>query len=363
MRKENIYPAIQLTDACNKQCTACLRTANQRAHKISQDQFRDYIKDLETLAKTYAVTHQFVTGGEPTIWKDQGKDIVDVLSTIDQLQVVQNLVMPTNGKIFEDIKTAREILTKLSEKISGRVVIGLSIADYQENFDDESGCLALDNLLEVCKDPVIKAVPIVLVTLSVEDDMSERVAKRYPAVFQRITPLAPMGDAEDMKKNCPSFSLAGSDKSSIGSFLPQFTLDVTGKLKISEEEFFAMPNAEIMDRLSLHCHCGQGLFISKGWHYCLPFRDDPYYTLAEIGEMREDTLSSFVNKHPFLRGIREEGLITTVQKMKHQLSKETRDKLDHLFAPETLVPIAYRGCMICKEFYDIGVVGELTRVR
>ena len=152
MRQQRIFPALQLTDACNKQCAPCLRTANRKAFWLKYDQLRAYLKDIEVLSSKYTISYQFVTGGEPTIWRDGDRDIVDALQTLDQAPFVQSVVLPTNGKVMEDEEQARRLLSRLARVMTRSLVVGLSVAEYQENFDDR-GCQALDNLLKIREKP------------------------------------------------------------------------------------------------------------------------------------------------------------------------------------------------------------------
>ena len=197
MKKGSIHPALQMTDACNKRCKACLRIPGHMNYKLSYDQFELYMRDLREVSKRHNVKYQFITGGEPTIWKDGEKDIVDVIVSVKRSNMIDIITMPTNGKVFEDLDATRTLLQRISDGIEGHMIVGISIADYQENFNGDS-CKALDNVLSVCKMPGIKVVPIALITLSKKDDTSERLRKNYPNVFQRITPLAPMGGGAEM---------------------------------------------------------------------------------------------------------------------------------------------------------------------
>ncbi len=363
MKTENaikeLYPAIQMTAACNKQCRACLRSANADSLKIQSGTFDMYLDDLRVLAAVHEIKFQFVTGGEPTIWRSNGRDTVDVLASLFNLKLIETITMPTNGKLFEDMNYARDFFTRLSAQIDRRMVVGISIAGYQENLT-ESGCVALDNLLSLSKEPGMKFMPVVLVTLPVEDDIDQRIKKIYPGVFQRVTPLAPMGDAIDMSDECPALSLSGNDKSSVGSFLPYFKKDVMGKLKVSSDEFDSMDNSVIMDRLSLHAHCGASPFIDGKWHFCLPFKEDSRYDLCGIGGMKADTIERFLERAPFLNRIRTDGLLTAVNEHRVLLSHETGERLDSLLAGKSKVSVAYRGCMVCRALYDIDVIKELV---
>lgn len=353
-----LYPAIQMTNACNKQCKACLRSANSDVTKVEYDVFEKYLGDLRNLSESYHLEYQFVTGGEPAIWKSQGFDIVDVLASLFELNLIKTITMPSNGKVFEDINFAREFFTRLSSRINGTMIVGISIAEYQENLTD-SGYIAMDNLIKLSKEPGMKFLPVILVTLSVNDDTDQRLGKIYPGVFQRVTPLAPLGDASDMKDLSPSLTLNGKNKDTLGSFYPHYKDDVMNKLKISGRDFDRMANSEIIDRMSLHTHCGMSPFVDDKWHYCLPYKDDQRFDLCRIGEMREGTIPDFLNDAGAINCFRAEGLITAIKDHKKNLTKDTREKLEELFRSSSRVSIAYRGCMVCKAFYDIGVVEEL----
>ncbi len=360
MGVQSLYPALQITDACNKNCNACLRLPHSGTYNLRFDDVLAYQRDLRVLSSRYRIAYQFVTGGEPTIWRDRDKDVVDILGALDDLGFVGLLTMPTNGKALEDKGAAAALLRRISERTTTGVVVGISIAEYQNNLD-ENGSAALDNTLDLCKDPQIKIFPMALVTLSNDDSTSDRLRRLYPRLLQRVTALAPLGGGADHAQACPSLSLSGNDKSSLGSFLPHFQSDVMGKLRLTEDAFDEMPNAEVLDQLSLFCNCGRSPFITEKWHYCLPFKDDPEYDLCSLGQMREDTLGNFIQERPLLQDIRQYGVISTVRKYQDRLSSEMLEKLENEFGRHTQVSVAYRGCMICKRLKDLGVWGHIEK--
>ncbi|GAB6096365.1 hypothetical protein JCM14469_26180 [Desulfatiferula olefinivorans] len=357
---EKIYPALQLTDACNKRCKACLRIPDHQAHKLCFDDIERYMNDLRVLAKRYTIGFQFVTGGEPTIWKDGGKDVGDVLIALSRLGLIRSITMPTNGKRFENLSYVTDLIKRLSVAENQTLIIGVSVADYQENFID-GRCLPLENLCAAVADTESRVLPIALVTLFREDAMHEKLKASYPSVFQRITPLAPLGAGQDFIADCPSVSLSTGVKDTIGSFLPHFRKDVTARLGLDDAQFDALNNGEIMNRMSLYAHCGQSPFIDDRWHYCLPFRENPAFDIAPIGEMRENSLADFIEEHPFLQSIRSRGLLATVDHYKECLTDRTRKKLDAMYQPDYQVSVAYRGCMICKELAGMGVWTDIER--
>jgi hypothetical protein len=356
--RDPIYPALQLTDACNKRCRVCLRVPGEQSHHLDRDTFSHYLEDIDRVSSVYPLGFQFVTGGEPTIWKDNGMDVVGVLSALSKKDKVKSITLPTNGKLMEKKDFAEVFLERISRNVSQTIIIGLSIAEYQENLIDGK-CKALDNLIAQTAKPGNKTFPVTLVTLSKKDNTDKILKHNYPDIIQRVTPLAPLGAGENELDECPSLSLAGSDKNGLGAFLPYFMKDVTSRLNISENDFATMPNREIMNRLSLFAHCGRSPFIDKTWHYCLPFRENPAFDLAAVGKIKENTLDEFLAGKPFLQRIRQMGILDAVETYRDRLSRDAREKLDHLFSPDHKVSVAYRGCMICKELASLGIWDEL----
>ncbi|MBT3218319.1 MAG: hypothetical protein HN348_04455, partial [Proteobacteria bacterium] len=311
--------------------------------------------DLGRLSAAYRIAFQFTTGGEPTIWRDGDQTIVDVLVALQRSGLITTLTMPTNGKVFEDIDFARNLVQSLSRRINGVVVFGVSIAKYQGNLTDE-GCLALENLLTVCSEPEMRVVPIALVTLSRSDETSTELSKLHRRVFQRVTPLAPLGRASSMSEDCPQLSLAGNDKTGVGAYLPHFKKDVSGKLGLSDDDFEAIPNAELMNRLSFFNNCGRSFFVKKGWHYCLPFLENGRFEMGRIGGMTPETVAAFFEEAPMLREIREQGVIEAALHRRHELAGEGLERLDAVLNGETAVSVAYRGCMVCKQLAEAGTL-------
>jgi len=134
-----------------------------------------------------------------------------------------------------------------------------------------------------------------------------------------------------------------------------------GKLRLSETEFAQLPNDELINRLSLFNNCGKSPFIDGTWRYCLPLRHDPQFDLAPIGQMQADSIREFIAQRPLLQAIRQHGIIAACKEQRHRLSAEARDRLDEFLTGQVSVSVAYRGCMVCKAFYDAGVIPELIR--
>jgi uncharacterized Fe-S cluster-containing radical SAM superfamily protein len=357
MEAESINPALQVTGACNKNCDACLRPPKLRKHHLRQNDFSRYLADLATLSGSRKIKYQFVTGGEPTIWRDREMDITDLLAALTDLGYVGTIVMPTNGMVLEDRLAARELLCRLVRRISRPIVVGVSVASYQHNLD-ASGCAALENLLALRQELAGKVIPIALVTLSVDDDTYDLLSREYPRLYKRVTALAPMGGAAEMREACPSLSLGGSDKSTLGSFLPHFKKDVVAKLKLSEDEFLRTPNAEIVNGLSFYNNCGKSPFVDTTWHYCLPFLHHAPFDLCALGQMESGTIQRTIDRLPFLQAIRRLGVVAAMRELRGSLPEDARQRLDQMFDPSVRVSAAYRGCMVCRELYDRLAVDE-----
>jgi uncharacterized Fe-S cluster-containing radical SAM superfamily protein len=358
MKKPALYPAIQMTSACNKRCISCLRPPEEKRHSAAYRDLKKYFEDLKSLSAVREIGYQFVTGGEPTLWRDQEVDIVDILVAFHRLGFIGLVTMPTNGKRFEDRDYARDFVKRLSAQTERPTVVGLSIATYQNNLIDK-GCVALDNLISACARDGGKVVPIVLVTLSVNDDTYQRLGKLYPQVAKRVTALAPLGVASGAPSQCPSLFLNSSDKTPLGSFLPHFKRDVTGKLRLSEASFYAMPNGELIDKLSLFNNCSASPFIDDRWRFCLPFREDGRFDLGALGSIEGNTIDRFLEAYSAVGAIRNRGVISAAKSYKSRLSKASAEKLDEVLFGNTPVSVAYRGCMVCKKLGEIGVLDEM----
>jgi hypothetical protein len=359
MRKRApLFPALQITSACNKRCKTCLRPSGEKPFCLSKPIFSQYLGDLRRLSNSYDIKYQFVTGGEPTLWRDGDQDIVDILIACRGLEFMGLVTMPTNGRRFEGRVFAREFVERLSARTASPSIVGISIASYQGNLTG-AGCVALDNLLAASSQPGSQVIPIVLVTLSNKDDTFQTLDAIYPNVAKRVTALAPLGIARSAEADCPSLYLHHNDKSTLGSFLPHFQRDVMGKLRLSESDFFCIPNHELLDRLSLFNNCGCSPFIDQQWNYCLPFREDRRFQLGPIGAMTADALAQFFHRHPAIRAIRERGILSAVKSYKTRLSEASASKLDQLLSGAEPVSVAYRGCMLCKKLGDLGIIEEM----
>ncbi len=358
---DRIYPALQLTDACNKRCRVCLRVPGEKVHHMTRTIFERYLEDIHRVAVRFDIGFQFVTGGEPTVWKDEGLDVADVISALSKTGKIRSITMPTNGKRLEKKEFADQLFTRISHGVDQTVIVGLSVAEYQENLID-GRCLPLGHLTDQARKPGNTIMPIALVTLLKNDDTDLILKQNYPDVFQRVTPLAPMGAGENEMAECPSLSLGSADKSNLGSFLPYFRRDVTSRLKIHDEAFDDIPNRHIMNTLSFSAHCGRSPFVDKAWHYCLPFRDNPDFDLAPVGGMTEKTLDEFLETREFLRRIRSMGVLDAVESYRPKLKPRFREKLDDLLGPDTQVSVAYRGCMVCKKIAELGIWDEIRKL-
>jgi hypothetical protein len=186
----------------------------------------------------------------------------------------------------------------------------------------------------------------------VDDGTAQRLTEHYPRVRQRVTALAPLGDGAKFRPQCPWLSAGGHEKSSLGAFLPHHKGDCMSKLHISATEFDAMPNAELMNRLSFHNHCGCSPFVDSVWHYCLPLRDQDSLELFPLRKAHHGAFDGMIASHPFLRRLRESGVVATLEAARDGLPLPWRNRLDELLAPDSRWPVAYRGCMLCRDIVD-----------
>lgn len=58
--------------------------------------------------------------------------------------------------------------------------------------------------------------------------------------------------------------------------------------------------------------------------------------------------------------IRKHGVIKAFRRNSMLLSVKLRNRLEELLGPDTMHPVAYRGCHVCLTLYQAGIFSELN---
>ena len=128
--KYGMYPplfgVISPTKACNLQCTGCYATSDKTSRaQLEFDVTRRIIRDTHDLFNSRFCT---ISGGEPFMYKSQGKTILDIFEEFDDMF----FLVYTNATLIDEKVAAR--LAKL-----GNVTPCISVEGFEKQTDERRG--------------------------------------------------------------------------------------------------------------------------------------------------------------------------------------------------------------------------------
>ncbi len=97
--REINYLRISVTDRCNLRCSYCMPEEGIEKKKHKDILSYEHIVKVVRAAVDIGITKIRITGGEPLV----RKDIIDLLSGINSVHGVKELVMTTNGVLLEQM--------------------------------------------------------------------------------------------------------------------------------------------------------------------------------------------------------------------------------------------------------------------
>jgi len=207
---------ISLLHKCNFNCEHCgyIYIGNNEDHiikpgyKLTWQQVDTAITESAEIEDT--IWNLNYTGGEPTLWKDDGKDFVDIL-----IKSADSGAAPsynTNGSYFDDLEKCREFFTRYLENTDVPLRTFISMDKFHKNYDEEKGrAKSLDNVIKVLsefpeeKKKLLETHVIIIVTKepnsSLPDEMKEYYGQ-YGITFGDF-PMMPIGKAKDIADQLP----------------------------------------------------------------------------------------------------------------------------------------------------------------
>lgn len=205
---------VFLLEECNFTCPHCVRIEEPMApgYMLTFEQLQACLHDCSRLK---AVEWVHFSGGEPTLWKEDGNDLVDLLLAISDKGLIPGFT--TNGSAFEEYAACRPFLTRYLAGSSMPLRLYLSIDTFHDNFDPATGrAQSLENVLRYRKslpeDRALRLETHVLVTVS--KDLSSLLPEEMVAHYESLgadfcfVPLACRGRAKELGDVCP---VPGSD--------------------------------------------------------------------------------------------------------------------------------------------------------
>ncbi len=157
------------------------------------------------------------TGGEPTLWEDNGKDLLDIL--IKSAYSGASPSYNTNGSYFYDLEKTRAFFNRYLDNATVPLRTFISMDKFHKNYDEERGrAKSLDNIITVLsefpeeKRKLLETHVVIIVTRdpnsSLPDEMKQYY-RQYGITFGDF-PMMPIGKAKDiadqLPENQPDFS-------------------------------------------------------------------------------------------------------------------------------------------------------------
>jgi len=125
---------VSPTKACNLKCIGCYANSSGLAHeKLSWDVFDHVLDDARNIFGNRFVV---ISGGEPFAYKDQGKDLLDMVAKHDDMFFMAY----TNSLLIEDKTAAR--MAEL-----GNFSPAISVEGWREKTDERRGAGVFDGIM------------------------------------------------------------------------------------------------------------------------------------------------------------------------------------------------------------------------
>ena len=214
---------ISLLHKCNFNCEHCgyIYIGNNEDHiikpgyKLTWEQV--YTAVTESAAIPGTKWNLNYTGGEPTLWKDNGKDFMDIL--IESAKSGASPSYNTNGSYFHNLDKCRSFFARYLENTDVPLRTFISMDKFHKNYDEAKGrAKSLDNIIKVLselpeeKKKNLETHVIIIVTKDPDSSLPAEM-KEYYGQFG-ITfgdfPMMPIGKAKDiadqLPENQPDFS-------------------------------------------------------------------------------------------------------------------------------------------------------------
>ena len=152
------------------------------------------------------------TGGEPTLWEENGKDLSDILIATAKAGILPTY--NTNGSYFENYARSYAFFHKYIDNTETPLKTFISMDKFHKNYDHSTGrAKSLDTLLKVLEtfpDDQKQLLPIhivIIVTKDPNSSLTKEMKEYYSS--KGITfgdfPMLNIGNAKNLKEQLPEF--------------------------------------------------------------------------------------------------------------------------------------------------------------
>ncbi|MBN1905548.1 MAG: radical SAM protein [Deltaproteobacteria bacterium] len=215
-RKPTNIMGVSLLHKCNFNCEHCgyIYVGEAEDHiikpgyKLSWSQLINALDDCKSIPGSY--WNMNYTGGEPTLWEDQGKTLVDVL--IQTALAGQSPSYNTNGSWFDDYSRTYDFFFRYMEATTVPLMTFISMDKFHKNYDGLTGrAKSLDNIVKVMDEipeewkSQFRTHVIIIITKEPDSTLSAEMKAHYGA--SGITfgdfPLMRIGKAKKLVDQVP----------------------------------------------------------------------------------------------------------------------------------------------------------------
>jgi MoaA/NifB/PqqE/SkfB family radical SAM enzyme len=203
---------ILLLEECNFNCAHCIREDEpmEPDYRLSFEQLGLCLSDCRSLE---SIRWVHFSGGEPTLWTEEDRDLVDLLLEIANAGFTPGFT--TNGSHFDDYVKCGNFFARYVGGSTMSLRVYLSIDSFHGNFDRKRGrAPSLDNIVR-CKQELLPTkanllVITVLATVSKDPKslLPDEMIEYYESagISFGFVPLLPHGRAKSFSHLCPDLS-------------------------------------------------------------------------------------------------------------------------------------------------------------
>ena len=209
---------VALLHKCNFSCEHCgyIYIGDAEDHiirpgyRLTWNQVMTAISDCTSLKDSY--WNMNFTGGEPTLWEEDGKDLADILIAAAKAGLLPTY--NTNGSYFEDFDKSCKFFQKFLDHTDTPLKTFISMDKFHKNYDQDTGrAKSLDTLLKVLEtfpEDKRKRLPVhvvIIVTNDPDSSLPAEMKRHYGTMGITFGdfPMLNIGKAKNLQDQLPEF--------------------------------------------------------------------------------------------------------------------------------------------------------------
>jgi len=218
-RKPTHVMGVSLLHKCNFSCEHCgyIYVGDAEDHgirpgyRLTWEQVMTAIRDCASLQNS--CWNMNYTGGEPTLWEEDGRDLVDVL--IASANGGQLPTFNTNGSFFDDFGKCREFFVRYLDGTDIPLKTFISMDKFHKNYNAETGrAKSLDNVMKAIQSfaedrrSLLSVHVVIIVTKDPKSSLPDEMKQHYGSMGITFGdfPMLNIGKAKRMRDQIPEFS-------------------------------------------------------------------------------------------------------------------------------------------------------------